>query len=130
MGLHGDVRKFHEKFGFTVSEYPKPLPSREALMRLRHIQEEVGELAGALLDDDVREAADAAVDLAYLAVGTCVSLGVDFDAFWAEVQRANMEKMLDPENPSRPAKPSDWLPPLYGKDLPAARRPDPWGWPT
>lgn len=60
--------------------------------RLVHILEEVDELKESFVDCDLVGAADALVDLVYVAMGTAYEMGLPFDELWRIVHHANMSK--------------------------------------
>ena len=91
--LVADVRAFHEKFGVPVGELPRLLSDRDFSYRLEFLREELGELLEAHQRYDAAGFIDALVDLTYVAIGTALWGGYDFDAHWAEVQRANLAKV-------------------------------------
>lgn len=81
------------------------------------LQEELDEFTAACQAEDVLEAADALVDLAYFALGRLVEMGVPAQAVFDGVQRANMAKRKG-ELSKRPGslghdavKPEGWAPP-------------------
>lgn len=105
----GDVRAFAEKFGLTYDGKPRVLPLELAEFRRRFLEEEIKEysdhsyltqqlIASPRADDNDRighhlgEMLDALVDEVYVAVGTALMHGFDFDAAWRRVQTANMAK--------------------------------------
>lgn len=62
------------------------------------------------------EMIDALVDLLYVTFGTAVTMGVDLDPFWDEVQKANMAKLGPDGRPivradGKILKPTGWRPP-------------------
>jgi predicted HAD superfamily Cof-like phosphohydrolase len=65
-------------------------------MYLRLIEEEGGELADAIKDNDVVEQLDALLDIIVVSIGAINSLGVDAEGAWNEVMHTNMAK-IDPE---------------------------------
>ncbi|MDE5636985.1 MAG: HAD family hydrolase, partial [Alistipes sp.] len=82
-----DVREFHEKFGHPVAQTPRMIDKKRALSRGKWMNEEVAEF---LVADDIYEQADAMIDLMYFALGTLVEMGLEADALFEIVQRANM----------------------------------------
>lgn len=121
--LYGDVGAFHERFRLPCETDgpPAPLSHDVLLYRIKFILEELAEFAlsqgAAGLAEDIRDlmasadrhvvmespsmagladGADALVDLAYVVLGTAQLMRLPFDACWAEVQRANMEKERGP----------------------------------
>lgn len=158
MSYYDDVGDFHRKF--TLPNFPsdKPeVPSFDVLrFRSRFLLEELAEFfescgiigPGATLrsigksietlDDsiifpgnqDLHKAADALADLVYVALGTAHFMGLPFDAVWAEVQRANMQKERavgdhDPRSTRRSrldvVKPEGWTPPNHNDAISLAR---------
>lgn len=109
-----DVHDFHTKFDFHSGWKPTKL---NLVQRHRMIQEEVDELEDALNANDKVGTVDALIDMIYFAVGTLDLLGVDADAHWDAVQKANMKKERGIKA-SRPdsggfdcIKPFGWEPP-------------------
>lgn len=116
------VREFHEKQGFPIGapidllapqiamalqnmatkivtiheHFVKHHGQKEkfptALLRMRLIIEELGELAKAMAEGDRVEMADALADLEYVVVGTAVTYGIPQEAVFQEVHRSNMTK--------------------------------------
>ncbi len=72
-----------------------------AFLRLQLCQEELGELADALLDEDAVAALDALCDMRYVADGTALTLGLQhvFNQAFDEVHRSNMTKLDADGNP-------------------------------
>lgn len=93
----GNVHEFHEKFGLPLGKDDQLTNNLDAtVFRLKFLQEELDELEEALGDGDRVKAFDALLDLAYVAYGTALFLGVD-SAQWAAGMRAvhncNMAKV-------------------------------------
>ena len=61
-----------------------------AELRLDLIQEEVDELAQAVIDQDIVEIADALTDILYVTYGAGHAFGIDLDTCFTEVHRSNM----------------------------------------
>ena len=97
MGMEDDVREFHRRFGWPDGDGPPALPAPDvARFRVAFLREEADELEGALAGGDLVGAVDALVDLAYVALGTALHLGVGpgrWRACWAAVHAANMAKV-------------------------------------
>ncbi len=87
-----DLVDFHTKFNMLVGKTPAPLTPRLMKERIDCMAEELCELGEAVQERDMDKVVDALIDLMYFAMGTCVMLGIDFDAHWSEVQRTNMSK--------------------------------------
>ena len=97
-----DVAEFHEKFGLPFSgqdiifgdDIQAGLDAM--LFRLKFLREETEEFNEAFGESDRVKAFDAMLDLAYVALGTALFMGVtpaQWRAGWAEVHRANMAKV-------------------------------------
>ncbi|GAB4273839.1 MAG: dUTP diphosphatase [Candidatus Promineifilaceae bacterium] len=112
---------FHKAAGAAYSAVPT-VPN-EALLdfRLKLIREEYEEVCAAAEELLAVEQANAAVDLAplaheladllYVVYGTFASIGVDADAVFAEVHRANMTKIGGPvRGDGKLLKPEGWQP--------------------
>jgi len=119
-----DVRCFHTKFNLPMHPVVAPhLPARGVYeYRLKFLKEELQELEDAYAEGDLAKFADALVDLDYVTLGTAHFCGLNFDAHWDEVQRANMEKERGPSGKPRASgpgiddafevrKPPGWRPP-------------------
>ena len=101
--LQKDLLKFQTKLGELEAEHNPPgMPAtrvgdtpqlRNVDMRVRFIEEEVGEMIAAMKRGDLVETIDGAVDAIYVILGTLVEAGVDMDPHWDEVQRTNMAKL-------------------------------------
>lgn len=90
------VMKFHEKFGFTISEYPKLISLELGKIRHEHTLEEMEELKTAMLNNDLVKIADGLTDALYFIYGTAVAYGIDLEPIFKEVHRANMTKERPP----------------------------------
>jgi NTP pyrophosphatase (non-canonical NTP hydrolase) len=125
-----DVGYFHAKFELPLAyafvgtdryggerRWPAFPPLAEMNYRIKFMQEELEEFAKAYLQQNLHDAADALADLVWVALGTAHHLGLPFEAIWAEVMRANMEKEVGPPDPThkRPGerihKPDGWRAP-------------------
>lgn len=107
MTAGSDTRDFVTKF-WDVPEQPTTLSAAERAAWEFRLMEEVNELRDAMLVADSEGMAHEAVDVAYTVAALVARMGVDWDACWAEVHRANMGKVKDPEG-GKPAKPKGWL---------------------
>ena len=87
------VWQFMHSFGQETLRKPT-LPDVDlAELRLDLIQEEVDELAQAIIDQDIVEIADALTDILYVTYGAGHAFGIDLDTCFTEVHRSNMSKL-------------------------------------
>jgi predicted HAD superfamily Cof-like phosphohydrolase len=123
------VGEFNFKFKLPVADEtttPSMISDETFLYRLQHLHEELQELCKAHRSRDLVGVADALADLVYIALGTAHFYHLPFDAVFAEVQRANMEKeratSAQDERSKRASafdivKPVGWAPPDLKKVL-------------
>jgi predicted HAD superfamily Cof-like phosphohydrolase len=123
------VGEFNFKFKLPVTDettVPGMISDETFLYRLQHLHEELQELCKAHRGRDLAGIADALADLVYVALGTAHFYHLPFDAVFAEVQRANMEKeratSAKDERSKRASafdivKPVGWMPPDLKKVL-------------
>jgi predicted HAD superfamily Cof-like phosphohydrolase len=78
-----------------VNETPVWPNEDTRLLRFRLIDEELGELHEAMMNEDIVEVADALTDLLYVIYGAGHAYGIDLDRCFAEVHRSNMSKFVD-----------------------------------
>ncbi len=78
-----------------VNETPVWPNEDTRLLRFRLIDEELGELHEAMMNEDIIEVADALTDLLYVIYGAGHAYGIDLDRCFAEVHRSNMSKFVD-----------------------------------
>lgn len=112
--IQSDVTAFHKKFGHPAPSQPSTIDRETLEFRKKLIMEEARELCEALDTGNPIKIGREMVDLVYVAVGAGVNAGVPFDACWAAVQDANMEKVAPPPGSPRgtkPVKPEGWIPP-------------------
>lgn len=88
-----DVRAFHDKFGLVTPDTPHFLDDQAFTFRSKFLSEEHREFVLAHASKDMKGAADALVDLVYVAHGTALMMGIPWQAVWDEVQRRNMQKV-------------------------------------
>ena len=88
-----DVAAFHEKFGVPHAKVPSFLDGHAQGFREKFMQEELDEFKDDCIAGNMEGAADALVDLVYVAMGTAHMMGLPWQKLWDEVQRANMSKM-------------------------------------
>ncbi|HRQ37784.1 MAG TPA: hypothetical protein PLD25_07700 [Chloroflexota bacterium] len=112
------IVEFHAALEATPTAPTIPHPDTLALRRTL-IEEEYREVmaAFALLHEEMGTAVDMAplahelADLLYVVYGTFATLGINADAVYAEVHRANMEKLGGPRRADgKLLKPVGWQP--------------------
>jgi predicted HAD superfamily Cof-like phosphohydrolase len=126
MNLYALVKEFHDKYEIPYSQAPGPLDKKTLAYRIAFMDEELGEYSEASLnceEMDVEGQLDALVDLVYVAIGTAILHGFDFNEAFLRVHAANMTKVRasKAEDSARGSsldviKPDGWTPP-YLKDL-------------
>lgn len=92
-----NVYEFHNKFELPLGESDELMNDQKAQeFRVKFLEEELAELKEALSENDRVKAFDALLDLAYVAYGTALFMGVDSNQ-WAAGMRAvhncNMAKV-------------------------------------
>lgn len=92
------VREFMEKNDQYIRNYPGAISSGVALLRLRLMAEELGEVSCAMHENDLTKIADGLADLVYVVVGTAIAYGIPFNEVFTEVHRSNMTKPKLDEN--------------------------------
>jgi hypothetical protein len=70
------VLDFHHTFGATIRRYPSVPSPEDAMLRIRLLNEELGELEQAISAADIVKIADALIDLDYVCFGSAVTCGV------------------------------------------------------
>lgn len=105
-----DVAEFMSGVGQEVILKPTPPDFKLATLRFNLIYEELLELAEAMgltiegklsvansneQNINMIEIIDALCDLNYVVYGAAVSMGVDLQPYWNEVQRSNLSKIRD-----------------------------------
>jgi len=118
------LREFHRALGLTLLQRPTVpdlplLTLRRTLIReeVAEVQEEFARLETRLEAGEAVAAADLAplahelADLLYVTYGALDALGVDADAVFAEVHRANLAKVEGPRRADgKLLKPEGWQP--------------------
>lgn len=87
------VEAFHKQFEILAQAAPRVADERTRRLRLRLIEEELGELRESLEQDDLPGIAKELADLLYVVYGTAVSYGIDMTPVFREVHRSNMSKV-------------------------------------
>ncbi len=144
---YSDVQDFNDKFGLEYDGPPREVDPEIGLFRIGFMAEELAEYAQAsgytniakVLNDlheqikndshwllkrneggrDLEKQFDSLIDLVYVALGTSVFHGTDFNEGWYRVHTANMAKVRVPANlvgSTRKSKfdvikPKNWTPP-------------------
>lgn len=103
----GEVQRFHgEVTGMRIPERPEKLMGSAFQNRARHLREELDEFLTAA---DASEQADALLDIAYVALGGLLNMGVCPGPVFQEVQRANLDKRPGGTDPVKSCvKPEGW----------------------
>lgn len=89
--MFNDIIAMHEKFGISGPTTPTLLEDPERDFRIRALLEEMHEFVDA---ETIEDQVDALVDIVVFALGAAEKMGVDWNAHWKEVLRANMAKEL------------------------------------
>ncbi|MEM1359084.1 MAG: nucleoside triphosphate pyrophosphohydrolase family protein [Bacteroidota bacterium] len=89
-----DVAEFHRTFRLPVLDAPQIPDADRCRLRITLLQEELNELAEAIENNDLVEAADAFADLQYVLSGAILEFGLagKFKSLFEEVHRSNMSK--------------------------------------
>lgn len=115
-----DVRAFCAKMQHdaAVAEMGEDKKKRFIELRLKMLQEEMGEIMDAVEDNDQEEFVDGLIDLIYFAAGTLTLFQCDPEAAWDNVHNANMQKEKgikagrpNPLGLPDALKPEGWAPP-------------------
>ncbi len=114
------IREFHEALGETPVSPVVPgadiLQLRQTLIREEYeeVMAAFGEVTAALAQGaapDLTNLAHELADLLYVVYGTFADCGIDADAVYAEVHRANMAKLAGPRRADgKLLKPPGWQP--------------------
>lgn len=124
MSDNQDVKDFQTKFEIPMPETPTFLQNEAFEFRVNFLQEELDEFYRDHRVGDMAGAADALVDLVYVAHGTALMMGIPWEKIWDEVQRANMTKVraTSAEQSKRKTaldiiKPAGWVGPDHKEAL-------------
>ena len=99
MSMQDDVIDFRSKYNLSIPGKPTNLDYDIFKFRVGHLEEELNELKeafsnpGSNKNELMMEITDALVDLCYVAIGTSIGMGINFQACWDEVHKANMSKI-------------------------------------
>ena len=112
------VGDFRRKMHLPMSPTPMLLSAAESSYFARFIMEELSEYLKACEEGSLVDAADAVIDLIYVALGCAHAMGLPFDEMFDVVHQANMTKV--PANEYIRSirglqydvvKPANWTPP-------------------
>ena len=87
------VGLFMTTFGQEVKKKPSLSTDKINNLRIKLIEEELKEFKEAILNKDLKEAADALTDILYVTYGAGHAFGIDLDKCFKEVQNSNMSKL-------------------------------------
>ena len=117
-----DMNNMHAKYGVHrwVKNNPDKL-NKYLEFRINYLQEEHDQTQrAAFIYEDPEEIVDGLIDLCVVAIGTLDAFGVDANAAWDQVLKANMAKEVGvkPERPNPLGlpdlmKPEGWQPPSH-----------------
>ena len=93
------VGLFMKKFGQEVKTIPRLSSEKINKLRISLIHEELEEFREAIINNDLKEAADALTDILYVTYGAGHAFGINLDKCFDEVQRSNMSKLDDDGKP-------------------------------
>lgn len=128
------VRAWHQKYGVKINSGPTLLDERTARLRIDLIQEEVREIRQSYwkydprlskyvylpslvksTEDGIRclaKTADALGDTLYVIYGTGVTMGIDLDPIFREINSSNMSKTIGiMRDDGKILKGPNWKPP-------------------
>ena len=87
------VGKFMKTFGQDVKTSSGLSSEKINLLRIKLIEEELGEFKKAINEKNLIEVADALTDILYVTYGAGHAFGIDLDKCFNEVQKSNMSKL-------------------------------------
>ena len=93
------VCKFMKTFGQDVKTNSGLSSEKINLLRIKLIEEELGEFKKAINEKNLIEVADALTDILYVTYGAGHAFGIDLDKCFDEVQKSNMSKLDDAGKP-------------------------------
>lgn len=110
-----EVERFSKEIlNINIPDKPSLLPHERQKFAVNFLKEEIEEFDHAWAVGDIPEAADALIDLVYVALGRLIEMGIPPGPVFHEVQRANMEKQKGRTkrgDDTDATKPGDWNPP-------------------
>lgn len=115
-----DVQQFQTRFAIPMAETPSLLHPDLFAFRAAFLHEELTEFCEAHRAQNLPEAADGLVDLAYVLHGTALMMGLPWSTLWQTVHQKNMQKVRvrRPDESARQSmydvvKPQGWTPPNH-----------------
>lgn len=93
MSMFDDVHAFRVALKLPIGDSPHLLAANDVSYLARFIMEELSEFLRANEEGSLIKAADALVDLTYVALGGAHAMGLPFDKLWAIVHASNMQKV-------------------------------------
>ena len=93
------VGKFMKTFGQDVKTSSGLSSEKINLLRIKLIEEELGEFKKAINEKNLIEVADALTDILYVTYGAGHAFGIDLDKCFDEVQKSNMSKLGEDGKP-------------------------------
>lgn len=91
--MQEQLLEWFTKFGVDIKNSPDIPDADTKKLRIRLIEEEVGELITAINEDNLVEVADGIADSLYVLIGCAVAYGLDIEPLFNEVHRSNMTKL-------------------------------------
>lgn len=95
--------EWSEKFESHIQASPSFPPDNIIRLREKLISEEFEEYKEAVRQENVKEVASELADLLYVVYGTAIAFGIDIDAVFDEIHRANLTKLGADGKPVRRA---------------------------
>ena len=86
-------------FGQEIKKKPSLSSDKINNLRINLIEEELKEFKEAILNKDLKEAADALTDILYVTYGAGHAFGINLDDCFNEVQKSNMSKLGEDGKP-------------------------------
>ena len=119
--IHSTIGRCHHEPKNLMELCPPDKLKKYLEFRINFLQEELDETQrAAFIYEDPEEIVDGLIDLCVVAIGTLDAFGVDANAAWDEVLKANMAKEVGvkPERPNPLGlpdlmKPEGWQPPSH-----------------
>jgi predicted HAD superfamily Cof-like phosphohydrolase len=93
-----DIKAFHKAGEAPILTTAQIPPAEREALRIKLIEEEVGETLTAMRERNLVEIADGLADSIVVLVGTALEYGIDLTAVWNEVHRSNMAKFPECTN--------------------------------